>query len=137
MNLQEQYNELVFYTLAHKGSNFIHQHVVDAFAAQTADATTKPIKIVYGLAGLYLLLENKYTGKEVQQAHVQMSKGLKTFPVINLPENRGSISIKNVLDAEPGTERDDMIYEWCKCVWEAYRSEQKKIILITEKLLHY
>jgi hypothetical protein len=80
MTWEEQYHELAFYTLSHKGSQFIHQHVVDAFAAQTADAHTKPITLVYALAGLYLLNEKDYTGKEVQQAHVLMSKGSKVFP---------------------------------------------------------
>jgi Family of unknown function (DUF5946) len=136
MNLQEQYHELAFYTLEHKGGNFIHQHVVDAFAAQTADEHTKPITLVYGLAGLYLLIEKKYNGKEVQQAHVQMSKGSKVFPVINLPVERGRITIATILDAAAGAERDALIYDWCKCVWEAYKAEHEKIIAVTKQLLN-
>lgn len=34
---QETYNELCYYTLSHGDSSFIHQHVVDAFAAQSCD----------------------------------------------------------------------------------------------------
>lgn len=40
------YNELSFYTLAHPDQlYFIHQHIVDAQTAQTADATTKQVSI--------------------------------------------------------------------------------------------
>ena len=38
MTLQEQYNELSYYTLLHGDPSFIHQHIVDAYIAQTADA---------------------------------------------------------------------------------------------------
>ena len=41
---QAAYEELCYYTLAHGDPAFIHQHVVDAFAAQTADENIKPIK---------------------------------------------------------------------------------------------
>jgi hypothetical protein len=55
---QDQFHELSFYTLSHPDTvYFIHQHAVDAFAAQTADENTKPIKLTFGLIGLYLFLE--------------------------------------------------------------------------------
>lgn len=135
MTNQELYHELAYYTLSHKGNTFIHQHIVDAFTAQEADEKTKPIAIVYALAGLYLYLEKKYTGREVQLAHVTMSKGSKEFEKIILPENRGIITIKNVLETSPGTERDQMIHQWCLSVWKVYSSEQNKVISMTDKLL--
>jgi hypothetical protein len=39
---QEAFYELCYYTIAHFDPIFIHQYVVDAFAAQTADKKTKP-----------------------------------------------------------------------------------------------
>jgi putative acetyltransferase len=51
---QEQYHELACYTLAHPDPGFIHQNIVDAFAAQTATEADKPIKIAFALVGLYL-----------------------------------------------------------------------------------
>ncbi|MEO6537457.1 MAG: DUF5946 family protein, partial [Ferruginibacter sp.] len=86
---EEEYNELCFYTLSHPGKSFIHQHVVDAFTAQTANAITKEISIIFSLAGLYLYIENNFTGKEVQQFHMQMAKRKKAWPNIIKPENRG------------------------------------------------
>jgi hypothetical protein len=51
---QDAYDELCCYTLSHRDTSFIHQHVVDAFAAQTADERTKLIGLAFALIGLYL-----------------------------------------------------------------------------------
>jgi len=37
MTNDELYNELAHYTLSHPDPSFLHQHVVDAYAAQYAD----------------------------------------------------------------------------------------------------
>jgi hypothetical protein len=128
MNSSESYHELSFYTLAHPNPQyFIHQHIVDAQTAQTADAHTKPIAIVYALVGLYLMLEKNYTGRQVQQAHVQLSKNKTNLPPITLPEKRGDMTIQEVLKAPPGLERDAAIRNWCVAVWDAY-GDTKNII---------
>jgi Family of unknown function (DUF5946) len=135
MTDQECYNELAFYTLAHKGENFIHQHIVDAYTAQTANDTTKPISIFFALAGLYLCVEKSYTGKQVQQAHMQMAKKKKEYPSIILPQSRGNITVSDVINIPPGPGRDEMIQQWCLSVWSAFANQQEKIILATERLL--
>ncbi len=135
MTSQEQYNELAYYTLSHKSPDFIHQNIVDAFTAQVADEKTKPIAIIYALAGLYLTIIKNYTGREVQLAHITMSKGSKIFDKIILPESRGSIRVEDVLAIAPGSERDQMIHQWCISVWKAYSSEQEKVIRMTNNLL--
>lgn len=128
MNASEQYHELSFYTLAHPDNlYFIHQHIADAQTAQTADANTKPIAIVYALAGLYLMIEKNYTGRQVQQAHLQLSKNKKNLPPIRLPEQRGEITVQEVLNASPGPERDAAIKDWCVSVWDAYRNVKSAI----------
>ncbi len=43
----DAYHELCCYTLAHRDPGFIHQHVVDAFAAQAEGPGTSPV----GMAG--------------------------------------------------------------------------------------
>ena len=77
--MQKELEELTYYTLNKADRNFIHQHVVDAYAAQNADAETKPITLFFALAGLYLLIEKNYTGKEVQAAHIKMSTRKKAI----------------------------------------------------------
>ncbi len=74
---QEKYNELSYYTLAHTDPSFIHQHIVDAYAAQHADENTKSITLTFALVGLYLHIEKKYSGKEVQRAHMQLANQRK------------------------------------------------------------
>jgi hypothetical protein len=125
---QDLYNELAYYTLGHPDKTyFIHQHVVDAYTAQHADDKTKPIAIIFALAGLYLYLEKNYTGKQVQNAHIQMSKNKKNWPVIKIPEQRGEITILKVLDTPPGNERDFMIKNWCCSVWQAFENSHASI----------
>lgn len=129
-SFSEDYNVLAFYTLSHQDmAYFIHQHFVDAYQAQYADKNTKPIGIFFSLVGLYLYLEKNYTGKEVQNAHIQLARNKKLWPEIELPQERGEINISNVLHAEPGPERDRMIKVWCSSVWNAYKSSHDMIRL--------
>lgn len=128
----QQFHELSFYTLSHGDPKFIHQHIVDAFAVQTADENTKPIAVIFGLAGLYLLIEKNFTGREVQQMHLLMSQNKKPWPQIKLPINRGAITVAEVLATNPGKERDEMIYKWCESVWEAFAESREEIIRLVE-----
>jgi len=98
---QEQYYELSYSTLALQDATFIHQHIVDAYTAQTADTNTKPIGITFSLIGLHLYIDEKYTGKQVQQAHLKLAKKRKDWPSFNLPEQRGDIRVTDVLTALP------------------------------------
>ncbi len=135
MTAQQAYSELAYYTLSKQDSYFIHQHIVDAYTAQAADSNTKPIGIVFSLAGLYLFVEKGFTGRQVQLAHLQMAKGDKLFPAISLPDDRGEITVPDVMAASPGDERDEMIRQWCISVWKAFAYQRDIVISITEKLL--
>lgn len=115
----ELWNELAFYTLAHRDGRFIHQHAVDAFAVQNASDNTKPIAVAFGLIGLYLHLERGYTGREVQRAHMKLANRRKRWPRFVLPDARGEIRVGDVVAAAPGPERDAAIDRWCKAVWQA------------------
>lgn len=126
------YNELAFYTLSHPDSYFIHQNVVDAYTAQTANSDTKKIAVFFALAGLYLTLEKGFTGREVQLAHIKMTKNKKDIPHIHLPQDKGLITIRDVLNIPPGKERDIEIKKWCASVWEAYSSQRDIVIASTE-----
>jgi hypothetical protein len=127
---QEEYHQLAYYTLSHPDPEFIHQHIVDAFTAQTADENTKPIAVIFALAGLYLFVEKGYTGKQVQQTHVQMARKRKQWPVLDLPEQRGRITVSDVLATPAGAARDGTIKQWCISVWQAHRGNREKVIEI-------
>jgi hypothetical protein len=125
---QELQDELSFYTLAHPSPAFIHQHIVDAYAAQKADDTTKPITIVFALLGLYLHVEKNFTGKQVQKAHMQLARHRRQWFRPPLPDYRGAIAVSDVLAAAPGPQRDAMIHNWCVSVWEAWRAAREQIV---------
>jgi hypothetical protein len=115
------FHELSFYTLAHPDKDyFVHQHIVDAHACQAADRETKPIKLLFGLVGLYLYIECQYTGKEVQKAHMMLAKHKKNWPILTLPTNKGNIGVEDVLQSSEGKNRDELIRQWCESLWSAY-----------------
>jgi uncharacterized protein DUF5946 len=128
------YDELAYYTLAHGNPAFIHQYVVDAYTAQNANESTKPIAITFALAGLYLHCEKKFTGRQVQLAHMKMAKRKRDWPKFDLPANRGSMTAEDVLKTPPGPQRDQAIDAWAAAVWDAFRVNRQAII---ELLRHY
>src|ERR1041385_3029257 len=124
---QELYDELACYTLAHGDPSFIHQYIVDAYAAQHPDEKTKPIGLAFALVGLYLHVERNYSGKEVQRAHMKLAKKKKQWPLFELQKERGSIGVGNVMAAKPGTDRDNAIRQWSASVWGAWSASHAKV----------
>ena len=124
------YDELCAWTLGHGGAEFIHQHVVDAWLAQHADAATKPVGITMALVGLYLHVEHGWTGREVQKAHMQLARTKRAWPAFELPAQRGEATPSEVLAAE---DRERAIDAWCAAVWQAYASANRARV---EALLH-
>lgn len=135
MSLDDLYNELAYYTLSHPDPAFIHQLVVDAYGAQHADESTKPIALVFSLIGLYLHLEKGYTGKQVQLAHMQLARWPNTWPKLPLAQTRGEIRIQQVLATEAGPPRDEIIERWCMSVWECWRESRPIIVAIAQRYL--
>jgi len=132
---QEQYEELSFYTLAHTKPAFIHQNIVDAFAAQTATEQDKPIKITFALIGLYLCIDKGQTGRQAQLSHMRLAKYRKEWPRFAPPAERGNIRVADVLAATPGAERDAMIRRWCEDVWAAWAHVRSTVAEICRKEL--
>jgi hypothetical protein len=124
---QDAYHELCGYTLTHGDPAFVHQHVVDAWAAQQADETTKPIGLTFALVGLYLHLEKGFSGRQVQRAHMQLARRRRAWPAFALPLDRGTMTARDVLAAPGGAERDRAIDEWCRSVWTAFSTHRHAI----------
>ena len=106
---------------------FIHQHVADAYAAQQASAEGKPISVVFALVGLYLHLEKGYSGREVQRAHTRLAGRRKSWPRLPLPNDRGALTVHDVVAATPGPARDQAIEAWCQSAWNAYCESHEAI----------
>jgi len=124
---EEAYHEVCAYTLTHGDPSFIHQHVVDAWAAQQASANSKPISVCFALVGLYLHVEQGFTGREVQRAHMQLAKRPEPWPLGPLPVARGAITVHDVLEASEGAARDAMIHAWAGAVWEAHAESRERM----------
>jgi len=134
-DMRRAYDEVYAYTMGRPG--FILQHVVDAFAAQTARTDGKPIGIVFALVGLYLRVEKQYSGHEVQQVHMRMGRRTRQWPAMALPRDRGKMTAADVLAAPEGAERDKAIDVWCRSIWTAFHESRPAIIeLLREYEIH-
>lgn len=133
---QDLYLELALYTLELRDPEFIHQHIVDAFAVQHAGPASKPVAIVFGLIGLYLYLEKGFSGRQVQRAHRQLARKSKHWTAPPMPEQpRAPIGVADVLAAQPGTERNAMICRWCEAIWQDWQHARPEIATMAAKLL--
>jgi hypothetical protein len=129
---QAPYYALLYYTLSHPDPAFIHQNAVDAYAAQHAEENSKPIAVAFALIGLYLYVEKGFSGRQVQQRHMQLAKRRKQWPAFALPPQRGTVTISDVLAAPAGEKRDQMIREWCFSVWSAWSDARDRVIELLE-----
>jgi Family of unknown function (DUF5946) len=131
---QQAYDELCCYTLTHGDPSFIHQHGVDAFAAQTTDEQTRPIKLTFALIGLYLHVERQFSGKQVQRAHMFLARRKRIWPFFKLPADRGSVTVADVMAVSPGAQRDQAIHDWCASVWRTFSESHPLVRQLAEEL---
>ena len=132
---QDLFHELSFYTLELRDPEFIHQHIVDAYAVQHAGPGSKPIAIVFGLIGLYLYLEKNFTGRQVQRAHMQLARYRRPWVAPLIPEQHAAIGVAEVLSAPPGAERNAMIRRWCEAVWQDWTPARPQIAALAQSEL--
>jgi len=125
---QDAYDKLRCYTLLHRAPSFIHQHVVDAFTAQHANDQTKPIGLTFALVGLYLLVERRFSGKQIQRVHARLASNKRPWPVFMLPLDRGLMTVVDVTATPEGVERDAAIYAWCSSVWGAFHENRRAVV---------
>jgi len=131
----ETYFELTYWTLAHQDGRFIHQHAVDAYEAQHAGGSTKPITVVFGLIGLYLALEKGYTGRQVQLAHMKIAQRKKDWPRLEPPVRKSSMTVLDVLNAKSDAEREEKLMQWASSVWDTWEDTHAHVRTITEQVL--
>ena len=129
--MRAAYDEVYVYTMGRPG--FILQHVVDAFAVQTANQDSKPIGVVFGLVGLYLHVEKQFSGRQVQEVHMKLGRRKREWPSICFPEDRGTMTVDDVLAASAGSERDMAIDNWCRSVWTSFGGNRQTIIALLQE----
>jgi hypothetical protein len=126
--MRAAYDEVYLYTMGRPG--FILQHVVDAFAVRTANNDSRPIGIVFGLVGLYLHVEKEFSGRQVQKVHMVLGRRKREWPRIYLPEDRGSLTVADVLSAPAGPQRDMAIDDCSRSVWTAFGANRQTIVAL-------
>jgi hypothetical protein len=129
---EQAYEQLQFYILGRARMDFIHQHIVDAWAAQHADEQTKPIALTFALIGLYLHIEKGQSGRQVQRTHVRLAQRKRCWPSFLIPSERGEVTAVQVLAAAPGQDRDQAIDAWCSSVWDAYSESHQAVAELLE-----
>ncbi|HEX9008297.1 MAG TPA: DUF5946 family protein [Patescibacteria group bacterium] len=131
---QQFYHDLSYYTLSLGDKFFIHQLIVDTFAAQNYNAKTKPITITFALVGLYLVNEKSYTGRQVQLAHIALARKTKIWPSFDEPIEKARLTIEDIAKT-PDTDKQNMIKEWSRQVWDTYKPQKEKVAKLLKKYL--
>jgi hypothetical protein len=61
---------------------------------------------------------------------MELGRRKREWPRLYVPENRGSMTVANVLAASAGPERDVAIDNWCRSVWTAFGANRETIIAL-------
>ncbi len=128
------FGELSAYTLVHGDPKFIHQHAVDAWQAQHLIKSKSNIGIAFSLIGLYLALEKGYSGRQVQLAHMELGRTKRVWVWCDPPVKYG-MTVADVLQAEPGADRDAALMKWAAAVWQSWSHAQDWTRQICTELL--
>jgi Family of unknown function (DUF5946) len=131
---RQLYGELAAYTLTRGDPAFLHQLAVDAYGAQHAGEGVRPIATAFALIGLYLTFERGYSGRQVQAAHGRFARRAKRWPRFDPPPHAGTLTVADVLRAQPGADRDTMLRRWGMSVWEAWSAEHARVASLVARL---
>jgi Family of unknown function (DUF5946) len=128
--------EVSAYTLTLGDADFLHQLVVDTYTAQHAGPSVKPIGITFALSGLLLTYERGYTGRQVQRAHMQLTKKSRVWPRFEPPKEKAALTVETVVQSPAGVERNAMIAQWGKSVWDIWQPEHANVRALVERTLY-
>ena len=59
---------------------------------------------------------------------MELGRRKRAWPIVDLPDDRGAMTVVDVLAAAEGVERDAAIDAWCECVWTAYRGSRQAVV---------
>lgn len=129
-----KYHELSIYTLQLRDTEFIHQLIVDAYAAQHASKNMPHVTATFALIGLYLVCNHGYTGKQAQRAHMILANKTKDWPQF-LPDCRkAELTVVDVLDCSDDIKKE-MIRKWAKAVWDSWEHQHARVKELVDKYL--
>jgi uncharacterized protein DUF5946 len=102
---------------------FVHQHVVDAYAAQHVTATAPSIRAAFALVGLHLACDRGLTGRQVQRAHMWLAKTRRDWPRFDAPAGE-AMTVADVLAAP---DRTAAIHRWAASVWACWQPDHLRV----------
>jgi hypothetical protein len=129
------FDELSAFTLSLRDKDFIHQLVVDAYAAQHSGPDMKPIATAFALIGLYLTFERGYTGREVQLAHMGLGKTRRERPRFNPPAAKGALTVLDVVRGISEENYKERLNAWGKSVWLLWLPQHESVSKLVEMYL--
>jgi hypothetical protein len=124
---RQLYDELSAVTLSLRDKDFIHQLVVDTYAAQHSGPNMKPIRTAFALIRLCLTFESGCTGKEVQRAHMVLGKINRQWPSFSPPIGKSTMTVLDVVQKVTKENYEESINAWGKSVWALWRTEHENI----------
>ena len=114
------------YTLTLGDAEFIHQLVVDAYAASHIGPASKPIGVVFAVVGLCLVNEHGYTGRQVQLAHMRMARRKELWPAWAPPAARAALTVWDVVRTPP-ERRQIAIKQWSAAMWQTWQPRREEV----------
>lgn len=111
------YHDLSAYLMMNPDITFSTQHVVDAYSVQHSGKQVKNIRTAFSLVGLYLAVERGYSGRQVQQAHMERAKRNIHWSSFELSTQPYTLSVADVLAVDELQNRNEMLMKWAKNVW--------------------
>jgi len=97
----------------------VHQLTVDTYAVQHAGGRHPDKSVCIHLAGLYLVIERKVPPVEVPP-RLQRLAGRASWPHLDPPEERASLTVRDVALAGSPETHALRVKEWSAQVWRAW-----------------
>ena len=116
----QEFGQLTAYNLQQSSDDFGHQVAVDSYAAQHPGPPAKRVTLWFALAGLYLALEEGWTGRQVQVAHQRLARLDKVGPDLDHPVVPRGMTVGDVMAANAGDDRNTALINWARVVWKAW-----------------
>jgi hypothetical protein len=114
------------HTLVASGGDFIHQVALDAYLAQHCPFGAHRT-LVFSLAGLYLIVEEGRTGRQVQQVHQALAATAHPLPALEPVDAHGAGTVADVLAQIPRDGLVPSVNGWAARMWQAYAARRPEI----------
>lgn len=100
----------------------LHRLTVDAYAVQHPGIDCPQARNSVGihLSRLYLILERGWSIQRANDAMVAITAKKRTYPWVTPPNNRGAITVQDVLKSQNSSDHLHAVENWAKSAWQAW-----------------